>query len=107
MTLPDMSAGRPSERALLASSSFQLSFELIEEAPIGAIGNDRLRARLDHSGLAQPKRIESHRILGVIISPFAVGDVAQGLKCIVIARRELPLDQPLRNHLGVADTEIR
>ena len=35
-------------------SSLQLLLELVEEPPVGALGDDLLRAGLDHPRLAQP-----------------------------------------------------
>src|SRR5215471_193588 len=36
-------------------SRLQLAFELVQEAPVGAIGNNLLRARLDQPGIAHPQ----------------------------------------------------
>src|SRR5262249_61497649 len=44
---------------LPACSALQLALELVEEAPVGALRDDLLRARLDHAGLGQAKRIET------------------------------------------------
>src|SRR5215472_8970403 len=44
----------------------QLAFELIQEAPIGAFGNDLLRARLDHAHFVQAERVKPDRVLGVV-----------------------------------------
>src|SRR5215467_1519357 len=57
-------------------SRLQLAFELVEEAPVRAIGDDLLRARLDKADIMHAQRIESHGILGVVFPPFVVGKLA-------------------------------
>src|SRR4029077_1844536 len=42
----------------LPRSRLQLAFELVQETPIGAVGDDLVRARLDHAGLVQAQRIK-------------------------------------------------
>src|SRR5215510_11592433 len=38
----------------------QLLLQLIEEAPVGALGDELLRAALDHASLVQAQSIEAH-----------------------------------------------
>src|SRR6516162_4535169 len=47
----------------------QLAFELVQEPPIGALGDDLLRARLDDSRFVQAQGIEPDGILGVVFPP--------------------------------------
>src|SRR5215469_5950533 len=48
------------------SSRLQLAFDLVEKAPIGAVGDDLLRARFYETRLAHAQRVEPQRILGVV-----------------------------------------
>src|SRR5215470_14620581 len=78
------------------SLPLQLLLELVEEAPVSALGNDLLRARLDHHGLVQAQREEAHGVLGVELPPFAPRNLSKGLERKVIARRVAAVNQ----HLG-------
>ena len=42
----------------------QLLLQLVEEAPVGAVGDDLLGARLHHARLVQAERVEADRVLG-------------------------------------------
>ena len=44
-------------RSPLFRSGFQLALEFVEEAPIRVLGNELLRAGLDHARFVQPQRI--------------------------------------------------
>src|SRR5271167_291206 len=87
-------------------SRLQLALELVEKAPIRAVGDDLLRAGVNHADLAQPQRVESHRVLGVVLPPLVVGDLAQRLFGIVIAIGDTAGDKLPRNSRGVADAKI-
>src|SRR5712691_1926047 len=65
----------------------QLLLQLLEEAPVSALGNDLLRAALDHPGLVQTQGVEAHRILGVVLAPLVVRDVFDGLESVVVVLR--------------------
>ena len=56
----------------MRASSLQLALQLIEEAEFGALGDDLLRARLDHARLLHAQRIEADRILRIVVPPFVV-----------------------------------
>src|ERR1700746_173865 len=43
-------------------SRLQLAFELVQKAPIRAVGDDLVRARLDQARLVQPQRVKPHRV---------------------------------------------
>jgi hypothetical protein len=66
-------------------SGFQFTFELVEEAPVGALGNQLVRTGLDHPRLVQAQSLEPQRVLGVVLAPAAVRDVGQRLKCIIVS----------------------
>jgi hypothetical protein len=54
----DLGAGA-SRTSLVAASRLQFALDLVQEAPVCAIGDDLLRAALDHAQLVQPQRIEA------------------------------------------------
>src|SRR5215468_2178253 len=86
-----------------ASSRLQLAFELVQEVPIRALGNDLLRARLYHVDFAQAQGIEADRVLRIVFAPFVVGKFTEGLSGIIVAIGEPAIDQlprDLRRRLG-------
>jgi hypothetical protein len=60
------------EFLVLWHSRFQLAFDLVEKTPVGAVGDDFLRARLDQACFVHAQGIEPHRVLGVPLAPFVV-----------------------------------
>ena len=79
--------------ATFLSSRLQLAFELVQEAPVRAVGDDLLGRRLDHPGLMHPKSIEADRVLGVVFPPFVIGDRTQCLEGIIVPRGEAAIDE--------------
>src|SRR5437879_2703348 len=45
----------------------QLAFELVQEAPVRALGDYLLWARLDEARLVQPQGIVPDRVLGIVL----------------------------------------
>src|SRR6516162_2149913 len=86
--------------------SFQLAFDLVEEAPIRVLSDELLRARADQPRLVQPQCIEDERILRIKIAPNVVADLVQCLKRIVIALRVSLIDEQLRSAAGLRRAEI-
>src|SRR2546423_10747671 len=66
-------------------SPLQLAFELVEKTPVGVVGDDLLRARLDEAGLVQPQRVEPDSVLGVIFPPFVVCILVERLQGVIVA----------------------
>src|SRR5215471_13198811 len=89
-----------------ASSSLQLAFDLVQKAPIGAVGDNLLRARLDEAHFLQPQCVEPDSIFGIVFAPF-VGIFFQGLQQKVIPVSETAIGDVLRDTLGFAVAEIR
>jgi hypothetical protein len=56
-------------------SSLQLLLQLVEESPIGALRDQALRRRLDHSRLTEPEGIEADGILRVVDAPLVVRNI--------------------------------
>src|SRR5262249_15831066 len=84
----------------------QLLFQLIEEAPVGALGDELLGAGLDHTGLVQKKGIEAYRILGVVFAPLAVGKLLHGLQGVAVVWRVALVYQQLGNPLWLQGTDV-
>src|SRR4029453_10845021 len=89
-------------------STLTLEFllQLVEKPPVRALRDDLLRARLDHSSLAQAQGIESDRVLGIVLAPFAVGNVLHRLVGVVVTLREPSVDNGARNALGLERTDL-
>jgi hypothetical protein len=51
-------------------SPLQLAFELIQEAPVRAVGNDLAGRQLNHAGFAQAERVEPDRIFRIVLAPL-------------------------------------
>src|SRR5262249_53728296 len=88
------------------SLSLELALELVEEAPVGCVGDHFVGREFDHAGFAQPQRIEANRILGIIVTPFVVRDLLQGLQRIVVPRRKPAVDDLARGSRGIAQAKI-
>src|SRR5262249_46097389 len=84
-------------------SALQLTFELVEKAPIGPIGKDLVGTGLDHSDFMQTKGEKPNRVLGVVGPPFVVRDFAQRLESIVVLGREATIDHAPRRAYPIAD----
>src|ERR1700730_16464397 len=87
-------------------SALQLALELVEESPIRAVSNDLVGIGLDHASLPQPQRIESDRVLGVVVAPLVVRDFFQCLQRVIIPGRKPAIDHPSRGTHWIADAEI-
>src|SRR5260370_4309629 len=82
---PDSSAAiTPRTRALRITLTFQLLLQLVEEPPVGALGEDLLRARLDHARFVQPEGIEPRGVLRVELSPLVVRQLLHRLQSVVV-----------------------
>src|SRR5690242_12420814 len=79
-----------------AGSRLQFALELIEKAPVSVLGDELLRAGLDHPGFRQAQRIEAERVLGIVVAPDVVADLAQRLQRIIIVRCVPLINQQLR-----------
>src|SRR6516165_7008890 len=91
---------------ITSGSRLQLAFELVEEAPIRAVGNNLVGARLDHTSFVQPQRIEPKCIFGIVLAPFVVRNAPQRPESIIIPAREAAIDESPRDPRGVGDTEV-
>src|SRR5215472_15805375 len=87
-------------------SRLQLALELVEESPIGAVGDNLLWGFFDCAVFAQTECIEADRILGIVVTPFVVRKVLQRLQRIVVALGETAIDDPPRDALGLGGAKI-
>src|SRR5439155_17889892 len=65
--------------------ALQLLLQRVEEAPVRALGQELLRAALEHPYLMQTQGVEAQGVLGALLTPLAIGDLLDGLEGIVIA----------------------
>src|SRR5258705_3566133 len=87
-------------------SSLKLALELVEETPIGAVGNDLVGSRPDKAGLAQPQRIEPDRILGIVLPPPCVRNFLERLERILVARSKSCIDNSPGHALRLGDAKV-
>src|SRR5262249_40807916 len=89
-----------------ASSSLQLTLELVEEAPVRALRDDLTGRRLDHARLVQSQRIEPDRVLGIVLSPLSVRQLVHDLQRIVVTGCEMPVHEGSCRTIGRRRAEI-
>ena len=77
--MPRMPDGRVVPVPDLAISRLQLALQLLEEAPVGAVGDDLVRVRFDHPDLVHAQCVEPKRVLGIELPPPVVPYVGQRL----------------------------
>src|SRR5262249_21448195 len=77
-------------------SRLQPAFELIEKSPIGALGDELLRARLYQPRFVQAQRVKPERVLVIVFAPFVVRNLGERLEGVVVARREAAIDDEPR-----------
>src|SRR5271165_892322 len=87
-------------------SRLQLAFELVQEPPIRPIGDDLLRAGLDHPGFVQAQRVEPESVLVIVLAPFVVRDLVERLQRVIIARGETAIDEPSCGPRRLGDAEV-
>src|SRR5262249_39846163 len=78
----------------LSWSPLQLAFQLVQQAPIGTLGDDRVRVGLDHAGFVQSQRMKPHGVFGIVFAPLVVGNCPQCLQCEVVIVGEAAIDNP-------------
>src|SRR5271157_414885 len=87
-------------------SRLQLALQLIEQAKIGAVGDDALRVVLDHTELMHAQCIKPDRVLGIVVAPKIVGDFGDGLQRVVVARGKAAIDEQPRGLFGRTGAEV-
>src|SRR6266508_6979950 len=73
----------------------QFLLQLVEEAPVGALGEYFLGGAFDHTNLVQAQGVEAHCIRGVVLAPASIGDLLHRLQGVVVARRKALLHDEL------------
>ena len=61
-------------QARAACQRLQLPLQLVEKAPVGALGDSFLGVDLMIPPSRRRKRVKAHRVLGVVLAPLAVAD---------------------------------
>jgi hypothetical protein len=72
--VPGVDQGSVQERL-----SLQLLLQLIEEAPVGALGDELLWTRLDHAGFVEAQSVEAYGVLHIVGPPAVVGNLPHRL----------------------------
>src|SRR5215470_12150939 len=65
----------------------QLLLQLVEKAPVGALGEDPLWMRLDHARLMEPEAVKTDRVLRGVLTPLSIGNIAHKLKRVLVLPR--------------------
>ena len=60
-----------------------------------------------NSEFPQAQRVETDRVLDVVVAPTAEGDVLKPLPRVVVARRKAAIDQALRDPIGFGGANFR
>src|SRR2546428_4335593 len=91
---------------LAVKSSLQLLLQLVEKAPVGPLGDELLRARLHHTDLVEPQRIEAHGVLGVVLAPLGVWEPTDRFERILIALGVAAIDDQARCPPGLERADV-
>ena len=88
-------------------SAPKFTSNLVEEPPVGCIGDNFRGARFHHPRFAEAKCVKSDCVFGIVITPAVVWYVRKSLNRIVVASRETPIYHTLRNKGRFAHAQIR
>src|SRR6516162_8257816 len=87
-------------------SRLELASELVQKAPVGAVGDDLLRGRFHKARLVEPKSIKPDRILGIVLRPFVVAVFPERLQRIVVSSSDAAIDESPSRGLGFTGAKI-
>ena len=82
----------PAQAPLLAQA-FSSRLSWLKKRQSVPVGEERVRAGLDHADLVEAQRVEAHRVLGVELAPAGEWQLGQRLERVVVALRESTIDQ--------------
>src|SRR5437016_805689 len=68
--------------------ALQLPLQLVQEAPVGALRDDLLRAGFDHLGFVKSKGVEAHRVFRIVLPPDVIANLLHRLKGVGVVRCE-------------------
>src|SRR5215470_3326940 len=94
------------QRSARSVSAFELLLQLVEEPPVGALGEDFRGRGLDHPGFVEAQRVEAQRVAGIVDAPSIVWHLLHRLKRIVVARRESVIDEATRGALWLKCADV-
>src|SRR5262249_22303669 len=89
------------------ASAFQLALELIEEPPVGALGDDLLRARLHDAALVQAQSVEADGVFVVVVAPLVVGYLFERLERVVVLLGIALVDEQPRCPRRIGGADVR
>src|SRR5262245_32168820 len=69
--------------SLLCRLLLQLLLQLLDEAPVGALGDELLGAAFDHPHFVEPQGVEADGVFRVVLTLARIGNLPKGLRCIV------------------------
>src|SRR5436190_19258381 len=84
----------------------ELLLELVERAPVRSVTNDLLRWTIHHPRFAQPQRVETQRVLRVVLAPVAVRNLPQRLPRVLRRSREALIEIRLRAAVGIGGADL-
>src|SRR5262249_36625701 len=82
----------------------QLLLELVQEALVRALLNEFLRIGPDETYLVKLQGGKAQGVLRTVLSPTAIGQLRERLADELRSHHKLPLDQILRDSIGLAGT---
>src|SRR5690606_18982719 len=97
-------AGRRTSRQ--QGSRPPLARELVDEAPVGARGQQRVRARVDPARLVQAERVEAQRVRRIVLVPEVERQLLDCLQGVVVSFGEAALDEAARRAFGLGLAEL-
>src|SRR5262245_40637593 len=84
----------------------QFLLQLPQKPPIGALSDNLLRTRFNHSRLLEAQRVKADAVLGVVIAPLAVRNLLHSLKSVVVIRGKALVDEQARGALRLHCTDL-
>src|SRR6516162_1172658 len=91
---------------LSCRSRLQLAFKLVQKSPVGILGDDFLRARLDEARFPHAQSVEPDRVLRVVFAPFVVRQLTKCLEGIVIPRGDTTIHELSRGAIRFSGAEV-
>src|SRR5262249_39637983 len=66
--------------ATTTASTFQLTFNVVEEPPVRALRDELLWCALDHASFMEPQGVKAQRVLGISITPPPIWQPCEDLE---------------------------
>src|SRR5262249_32613801 len=85
----------------------EFALQFVEEAPVGAVRDDILRAGLDHSDFVQAQGVETQCVLGTCGAPAVVRQSLENFESKLIARLVALFRHVSRRALRILRADVR